>query len=74
MKRYFTDIYESVSSILGGMSITLVHLLKLEMIMLLFNILKKSGQGQKETLDLTITATMLLGQDYMLIWMIVLGV
>ena len=28
MKRYFTDIYESVSSILGGMSITLVHLFK----------------------------------------------
>ena len=28
MKRYFTDIYESVSSILGGMSITLLHLFK----------------------------------------------
>ena len=28
MKRYFTDIYESVSSILGGMRITLVHLFK----------------------------------------------
>ena len=28
MKRYFTDIYESVSSILSGMSITLLHLFK----------------------------------------------
>ena len=74
MKRYFTDIYESVSSILGGMSITLVHLFKARNDNLLFNILKKNGQGQKETLDLTITATMLLDQDYMLIWMIVLGV
>ena len=28
MKRYFTDIYESVSSIVGGMGITLVHLFR----------------------------------------------
>ena len=28
MKRYFLDIYESVSSILGGMGITLVHLFR----------------------------------------------
>ena len=28
MKRYFTDIYESVSSILGGMGITFMHLIK----------------------------------------------
>ena len=28
MKRYFLDIYESISSILGGMGITLVHLFR----------------------------------------------
>ena len=28
MKRYFTDIYESVSSIEGGMGITLAHLFR----------------------------------------------
>ena len=28
MKRYFTDIFESISSILGGMGITLVHLFR----------------------------------------------
>ena len=73
MKRYFNDIYESVSSIIGGMSITLVHLLKLEMIMLHCNTQKKNGQDQNEILVLIIVATMLSDLGCTLIWMIVLA-
>ena len=74
MIKYFTDIYTAASTILGGMSITLTHLLRQEPGLQHCSILKSDGLGQSEISDFHMKVITSLDPGYMLIWMIVLVV
>ena len=66
MIKYFRDIFTASSAILGGMFITLNHLIRAKVVLLHYNILKKDGLDQKEILVLIMKIIMLLDLDFML--------